>query len=84
MVDRRKALEPDELLWKIHEEVVKRAGSNKHFAIAVVPEKRVGWVLQQSAGGRLLLPEVEAAIADVEREFQKIYRLKGTSAGDWC
>lgn len=78
MVDRRKALNSDELVWKIHEEVVKRAGHNKHFAIAVAPVKG-GWVLRQPAGGRHLLPEVVAAIAEVEQELQQLYRLKRTS-----
>lgn len=78
MVDRRKRLEPDELVWLIHQEVVKRAGGNKHFAIAVAPIKG-GWVIRQPNGGRPLLPEVEAAIVKVEEEFQRLYRLKRTT-----
>ena len=77
MIDRRKPLAPDDLVWKIHEEVVKRAGHNKHFALAIVPQKRVDWSLRQPAGGRPLLPEVAKAITEVEREFQELYRLKG-------
>lgn len=80
MVDRRKRLEADDLVWMIHQELLKRIGKGRSFTIAVAPQKGGGWVVRQPAGGRSVFPEVQAAIEDVEREFQALYRLKRSAA----
>lgn len=77
MVDRRKRLEPDELVWMIHEELLKRVGHGRTFAIAVAPVKG-GWVVRQPAGGRPMFPEVQAALDEVVADLQENYRLKRT------
>jgi hypothetical protein len=77
VVDRRKRLEPDELVWMIHEELLKRIGAGRTFTIAVAPVKG-GWVVHQPTGGRPIFPEVQAALDEVVADLQKRYRLKRT------
>lgn len=71
----RKRVQVDDLIWMIHQEVLRRVGKDKQFSIAIAPEKGHGWAICKPAGGRPFHDDVLKAIREVEREFRSRYSI---------
>lgn len=71
----RKRVQVDDLIWMFHQEVFRRVGKGKQFAIAIGPGKLHGWSVRLPVGSRPFQDDVLSAIGDVERELQARYSI---------